>query len=334
MVAACGEDESTRPQGASGGVSGGGSGGARAGSGGRQSGGSSNGGLSSGGVAGSTGGFFDPPGGMPNTGGVFPASCSTEDDCPDGRRNCVGAKEGPACVPGDCTADGNCEGDHYCYRGECVAHREYGESCGWEHKCRPGLACVFQVCTDPLRANSPCDAPCEDKASRCFTDDKARPFCVRQTTTCPDGSTVCTRQEYCERPGDAGAWQCARRGTFMAPCDGDAMCTIGYYCSLGNCVPRYTGDTCAVDADCDQGAYCTATAFSPGERICMGRDLPLQPCGEWAGNTDEGCVWGFRCDHEARRCEPLVMPLCPGGCPLDSKCGTAVQGGTCKPETE
>jgi hypothetical protein len=117
----------------------------------------------------------------------------------------------------------------------------------------------------------------------------------------------------------------------MEPCDDDAMCVLGHVCHLGNCLPKTGGEACSVDADCGQETYCTSTVFTPDEYTCWPRQLPLQPCGEWAAITsDKGCVWGFHCDHAARRCEPLVMPLCPGGCPQGSKCGTALQGGRCR----
>jgi hypothetical protein len=263
-------------------------------------------------------------------GSLNPGECMLDSECPEGR-SCEGTSEGPACVAPDCFDDSQCGADGYCYRAECVRRRERGDECGWEHRCREGLQCVFGHCADVLRRSSRCDGKCDPPDRICFTDDDSKAHCVAPPVPCSDGRTVCDVNEKCSVEGDAGTFSCIPRGHLLDRCAENGDCAVGYECFAGACTTIEPATyACKIDADCVEGMFCAFVLGQRDMRGCYSKILPLQSCDSVLATSDEAlCVQGFRCDAAAGRCEPLVMPECIGGCGA-MKCGVGpVKPGQC-----
>ncbi|HZS39530.1 MAG TPA: kelch repeat-containing protein [Polyangia bacterium] len=273
-------------------------------------------------------------------GGVetFAASCDGAGHCPAAATQSCGpyACGATACKTG-CAGDGDCVSGDYCASGACAAKQSNGASCGGANQCASGN-CVDGVC-----CNQACGGQCEacnlaGAIGVCSPVSGApvgsRPACTGAGTSCGgtcDGVGTAT----CAYPSAATACRAASCAggveTAAASCDGAGHCpapaTLAcapYLCGGASCKT-----TCAADADCIAGGYCSGGA-------CTGK-LPLGAAcstGNQCGSSN--CVDGVCCDGACNgQCQACNLPASLGTCatvtgaPVGTRAACAGAGTTC-----
>lgn len=177
------------------------------------------------------------------------------------------------CVPADveppppeCSSDGDCDSDFYCWDGNCIPENNPPPSgCASDNDCPYGQVCRSAVCvpdTAECTQNSDCntgevcvDGSCED-SEYCDAD-----YDCPDSLICEDGCCVepeCYEDVDCPSRGDVCDNGRCEEGS-VSDCRVDSSaCSSGYYCGTdGYCYPEQNDDDCRDNSSlCAAGYYC------------------------------------------------------------------------------
>jgi len=221
------------------------------------------------------------------------------DDNPNNFPTCV--SRGLADDP--CTADADCDFNHYCDSGSCAEKAGPGEECSYEDaddpvpgeyevQCAAGLFChpIDLECMEDCELGSNC---ADDRS--CPNGSGCAPLEVNESS---DTFTVCTDR------GDSAE----------AACNTDADCANAYYCDGANCqADKPATSPCTDHNECAAGLHCdlaNAVEVTCVTNLAAGDacTAPYQCGPNSAGCLNEG-VNGTNCRNSLL--------------PLDSICGSA-----------
>jgi hypothetical protein len=208
-------------------------------------------------------------------------ACTGPDACFGGR--CVGVplSAGSPCQDGNaCTADDVCDD-----QGKCVGSPlSPGAPCDDGSQCTSGDQCV--QAPDGSATCQGAAQGCED-GDLCTTDscDPTTGACRHDPITCDDGN-ACTG-DAC----DPATGACARTN-LSGPCDNGSVCSLGDFCSGGNCTAGPT------QLNCDDHLECTTDICDNviGCRHFLG--APVN-CDDGNPCTNDGCGSSGHCEHFA-----------------------------------
>lgn len=305
------------------------------------------------------------------------ASCaagvaSSEDQC-DGAGACVDGGS-VSCAPytcgasacrSSCAADAECATGHFCEGGACVSQRAQGASCARGAECASGF-CTDGVCCDtactstcaacvaartggadgvcaPIAAGTDPDAECAaSSTSTCGTDGScdgagacrlhaAGTSCGASCTGASAVQSLCDGAGSCVAgtPQSCAPYVCGATAC-STTCASDAGCQSGHYCSGGSCVPVLaTGSACAAANQCGSGfcvdGVCCQSACTDTCSACSASRT---------GGTDGTCaaiVAGTDPDNECPSSSPSTCSTSgscngAGACalwPVGTICGAA-----------
>lgn len=235
--------------------------------------------------------------------------------------------KGSACSS-PCGADTDCQSDHYCAGGVCVAKSNNGAACSAANVCKSGF------CVDGLCCDSPCTGQCQACAEvgsygQCKVVSgeprASRPPCTGAAGDSCKGVCDGANPTACTYPASGTACKNAScTGDVAQPagaCDGAGLCAVP---ATQNCAP-YTcnaqalacATTCASDTDCAQGAICNTSTgkCAAASATCKDTTTVQLPNGQ-----TEACI-PYRC----------VGGACQQQCSSGSDCapGYDCQGNAC-----
>jgi hypothetical protein len=242
--------------------------------------------------------------------------CNTNGHCGAGCVNCgagaVCKTDGSGCT--QCNNDGDCDANHYCSNGACLARQGKGGLCGADDQCVGGGSTLF--CTDN-RCCTASSATCNG-CQRCNAAGDCANVAAGQ-----DPHNVCNRNDAtCVADNCDGAGGCKAA---------NGVVCVNQACSSGN----QTVSTC-------QGGTCTPSSMMCSPYVCSGTSC-LGAC----GGNDNNCVAGYYCSTNTCLVKKGAGSACPTGthecnagltcvdgvCCNTSSCSTCEQcgaGGNCQ----
>lgn len=199
-----------------------------------------------------------------------------------------------------CTADVDCDFNHYCDAGNCAEKAGAGEPCSYEDaddpvpgeydvQCAAGLFChpLELECMEACLIGSSCGAD-----GSCPTGSGCAPLEVNESL---DTFTVCT---------DLG-------NSAEAACNTDADCANAYYCDGANCqADKTSGVACTTHNECAAGLHCdlgNAVEITCVTNLASGDTCTAAyQCGPTsAGCVNEGLVAGSKCRNNLLAADAL-----------------------------
>jgi len=262
---------------------------------------------------------------------------------------------GLACA-GSCATDDDCMIDYYCDGAACLPKLDLGEPCASDHEC------ASWFCADGICCDSPCAGQCQacdlaGSEGNCTglpndTDPEGEcPGCSvcsgggnckfatkgsdPKNECAPSAQSTCSLDGSCSGFGACAYWGsgivCAGEtciGTTYYPedrCSGTGACldSGGVSCAPYVCDATKCKTSCAVDADCSAGNYCSGAQ-------CTAKKGNGQTCGAGTECVSGFCVDGYCCNSECtgtcRSCSVTgSLGLCTfvaGGSDPAAECGT------------
>ena len=243
---------------------------------------------------------FMPSAGQCATYGANGTACEQSGQCLEGLQ-CIGQMcrvlppPGAACVGGQCSEAGFCEGAAS-DAGICAARKTVGNSC-MEGQCSSTLVC------DPLRWV--CVTVRLSSGDLCTLSQQCPPgeVCLGAST---QNAGLChapqSEGEGCASNGDCeahlgcqagdGGRSCQRRLEAGAPCQSAELCQSGAVCSNAMCTPLpLPGQSCAQTRACRWG-LCRELANTDGGAVCGPLLSAAQPCMRAEECASGSCVGG------------------------------------------
>jgi cysteine-rich repeat protein len=177
------------------------------------------------------------------------ANVCTNDSC-NPASGCVNTNNTNPCDDGDpCTV-----GD-VCGSGICTAQAplicDDGDVCT-DDSCNPATGCEYTNNTDPCDDGDACTVADTCAGGSCQS---GAPLDCDDGVVCTDD--ICNPATGCEYAFNTGS------------CDDGNACTVGDYCSVGNCIPQ-------APLDCDDGDVCTADSC---DQVTGCAHAPIPGCG-------------------------------------------------------
>ncbi|MBU1743229.1 MAG: putative metal-binding motif-containing protein [Proteobacteria bacterium] len=272
-------------------------------------------------------------------------ACTQTDACQDG--NCVGG-DTVVCLAQDqchavgicapatgictnppmadgtaCSDDNSCTQQDTCQIGVCIGANPVQclalDDCHLPGVCAPATG----VCSQPVKADG---QSCDDHSNCAGNDTCTAGVCGGQVLyeACCDQNTQC---------GDIGLV-----GGYDVPCAVNGDCTVGYYCSYGQCVPTGWYAGCTVDpldspAEFAAGetGYCTTCRDLDSSGFCVDSELNctggfdddgdgLIDCDDPECGQDPACLTPPCEDGDGDSFIACVAPACPVA-PAGQSCG-------------
>ena len=212
--------------------------------------------------------------------------------------------KGSACSS-PCTADTDCEANHYCATGVCVAKADNGKGCSAANACKSSF-CADGVC---------CDSPCTGQCQACAESGsigqckvvsgkprEPRPDCLGTAGDKCKGACDGSSPNSCTYLAAGTACKdAACTGDVSQPagaCDGVGSCALP---ATKNCAPYGCGaatgtckSSCASNPDCSQGATCdTSTGqCTTGSATCVDATTVKLANGQTESCAPYKCVAG------------------------------------------
>ncbi|MFO0585663.1 MAG: hypothetical protein U0229_25560 [Anaeromyxobacter sp.] len=265
------------------------------------------------------------------------AACDGAGHCPAAQTQpCAPYACGATACAGNCALDADCAAGNYCSAGVCTPKVAQGGGCSGAAQCASGQ-CVDGVCCDTACTGQceACDVVGHHGACTAVTGGPhgARAACAGDGTAC-DGACDGSSRTACAFPGAAvtcRAGSCAAGvATLAATCDGAGHCPSAQtrVCEPYLCGATACAGTCAVDADCTSGHFCSAG-------VCAPQRPDGEACGTTGACTSGFCVDGVCCDvacagaaeacnvtGHAGTCTATAAPGCrvDGDCPSGQYC--------------
>ncbi len=240
-------------------------------------------------------------------------TCTTS--CPAGQLACDGAcvstdrdpencgacgsscGDGEVCAAGTCTT--SCPPGQVVCGSACVSTYRDRENCGTcGNTCGDGEVCAAGSCATSCPAGQAvCDGACvsidrdRENCGACGSTCATGEVCVAAScaTSCPAGQIACGGA--CANPMTDRTY-CGASGDCLGASAGE-VCGALELCVSGACTPA----VCAVDSDCDDGAYCN------GSETCDPSSSAADPRGCVAASTP--CAAGETCDEAADVCRDV-----------------------------
>jgi hypothetical protein len=204
---------------------------------------------------------------------------------PAGTRTCGSyVCAGAAACPVACATDGDCIAGYYCgASGSCVVRIPQGGACdaaaGKDCRVAGCRNCATGSCADGVCCDRPCDGLCE--ACRAATKQSgvtdglcgpAKNGSSPLHGTCPtDPASSCRRDGLCNGNGGCRSFYaagtpcaasvCSGTSSLARACNGSGGCataSTGTNCAPGTCAAGTCVGSCASDAECAPGAFCSA----------------------------------------------------------------------------
>jgi len=273
---------------------------------------------------------------------TLPAYCNGSGACPGLQTqdcapyDCVGDQ----C--GGCQNDSDCADGEYCSGGVCSPKLQLGEVCSDDNQC------LSTHCADGVCCDDACSGQCEacdavGSVGECVAISGAphgsRPACASDGTVCAGGcdgidpdacaypgsetqcreasctDAVATLEAFCDGAGacpdvqtqDCDPYEC-NGDRCDGPCETDADCPSGTFCSAGMCVDKFAnGEDCAAANQCSSGnctdGVCCDDACQGQCEACdvaghVGTCTPVEgaPHGSRQQCKGTGTVCGGACD--------------------------------------
>jgi len=279
--------------------------------------------------------------------------CDGYGGCRSAKTNCapfVCSATTPSCLA-SCTADTDCDADHYCKGSTCVVRKAGGDACGAANECTSGSYCVDGVC---------CDAPCEGQCAACDVPGLLgkcaavtgaphgkRAACVgggpcggscdgktAASCTFPDARTACDKGcsdaalSTCDGKGGcqppracSGNLTCESASKCRTSCSADADCLAGFRCKNGGCVAarRKCSEDGKESIDTVDGSSIACAPYQ-----C---DSATSACRK-SCEVSSDCAAGFSCDPGTKTCIATVAAADdPGGCSVGAVRSTSKGSG-------
>jgi len=219
-----------------------------------------------------------------------------------------GGSAGGTDANGPCVAAEDCLSD-LCVNGECVPHKQNGETCV------DGPECYSGHCADGVCCNTPCDGLCEGCSALLTmnSDGECSPFALGE-----DPELECRPPEYCQ--GDSSCGTC---GQDDPPTGG----TCNYAVCNGGCTDNICHISCSDPQECQWLTFNCPNGFA-----CELECLSSQSC----SNTTLNCPPDHECTvscNSGSSCNDLNMNCsangsCSLGCNANQACvGAAMSCG-------
>lgn len=292
----------------------------------------------------------DPDARQPDAAG--PRRCVRDDQCAAGTYCGTGAA-GSQCVEGCRTAPDSCRAADRFTVCDPDSRACVPAACAGDTDCPAGTRCEAEVCVDGCRSAPDSCRPDVDGALRACDPETFE--CRRLVPCCEGESCSMGFDDACAGDVIAATLSC-RPSPCGPPCEDDAGCLAGTYCSVdGRCIDgcrpeladecppdtacdpdlrRCVQSACRRDRDCPDWMYCGPAGLCltgcrvegdncPGETRCG----PNHRCGA-ACVDDASCGEGAYCDALQSLCRTRCAPETHAGCGPGERCddGRCVAG--------